>query len=506
MQKLAAFALATVVSAGTLLGACVSNDDNPLAPAGNSALDDGGPVGNQGTDAGPTADSSAGDSTLPPALDAGDAGASSDDSATAADATAADASDSAASTDGALPDASDGAIEDASFSYNDVYAPGDWTSFNQTALDAGLGSFNGATFDGRYAYFAPYGSSPNDDGIVARFDTSQDFASPGAWTTIDAKVTGGLSGSGRFGGALFDGRYVYFVANTNSPTPSESLADQTFVRYDTTGDFATAASWSQFDASGLANVNADEEFLGGTFDGRYVYFASHFFTTVVIYDTHGAFTSQSSWSTFDTSTLNPPESDFGNIVFSGTLFDGTYVYFLGPIVARYNTTMGIDAGAAAWESFNAQGIAGASSVAWAFGGYDGRYVYMVNAATDLVTRYDTHATFTSVSSWSTFDVSTAGGAAGGYRATDFDGRYLYLAPNSSTLAIYDTQAPFTSASSWSTFDTSAVTGAPTSFQTMLFDGQDMYVAGYLSSGMIRVDLRTTRGALPALPQFHGSFF
>jgi hypothetical protein len=498
MQRLAAFALATLLTTGTLLGACVSNDNNPLAPGGSTGLDlDGGADSAPGTDAGPIADSSTVDSTLPPGTDAGDSGASGND-----------AGDSAASSDGAGPDASDGGIVDASLSYADVYAPSDWTVFDTNVLDAGVGTMNGATFDGRYAYFAPYGSAPNNDGIITRFDTTQGFSSPGAWATIDAKTTAGLSGSGRFGGAVFDGRYVYFGANSNNPTPSASVADQTFVRYDTTGDFETASSWVQFDGSGLPNLNpGGEEFLGGTFDGRYVYFASYFFTTVVIYDTQGAFGSSSSWSTFDTSTLNPAEPDFGNIVFSGTIFDGTYVYFLGEIVARYNTTMGIDAGASAWESFNAQGIPGASALAWAFGGYDGRYVYMVNAATDLVTRYDTQATFTSVSSWSTFDVSTAGGAAGGYNATDFDGRYLYFAPNSTTFAIYDTQAPFGSASSWTTFDTSALTGAPTSFQTMLFDGQYLYVAGHLSAAsIVRIDLGTTAGPLPALPQFHGSFF
>ncbi len=70
-----------------------------------------------------------------------------------------------------------------------------------------------------------------------------------------------LSNLQGFLGAVFDNRYVYFVPGTGG----------IFLRYDTLGSFTSSLSWSAFDASftsGLSTVS----FLGGYFDGTYVYF------------------------------------------------------------------------------------------------------------------------------------------------------------------------------------------------------------------------------------------
>lgn len=100
-----------------------------------------------------------------------------------------------------------------------------------------------------------------------------------------------------YGGGTFDGRYVYFApANSGIVT-----------RYDTTKPFNGATAFSVFDTTTL-NPQA-EAFGGAVFDGRYVYFAPRLGASlsypglVVRYDTKGAFGSGAAWSVFDTENL-----------------------------------------------------------------------------------------------------------------------------------------------------------------------------------------------------------
>ena len=76
--------------------------------------------------------------------------------------------------------------------------------------------------------------------------------------------------SGNFSGALFDGRYVYFIPYQNGPT---SAYTSTVARYDTSKVFSKTGAWESFDVSGLdAGSGAVlSGFFGGTFDGRFVY-------------------------------------------------------------------------------------------------------------------------------------------------------------------------------------------------------------------------------------------
>jgi hypothetical protein len=150
----------------------------------------------------------------------------------------------------------------------------------------------------------------------------------------------------------------------------------------------TLGAWSSFDLTGV-NAGATG-FVGGSFDGRYVYFVPNdngsFDGIAARYDTMAGFTTAGSWSAFDLSGVNA-----GAIGFRGAGFDGRYMYF----VPSYNTT------------------------------FDG-----------LVTRFDTTAGFTTTGSWSTFDMTTVNGAAQGFIGAAFDGRYMYFVPNKNTVA-YD---------------------------------------------------------------------
>ncbi len=98
---------------------------------------------------------------------------------------------------------------------------GSFAWFDATQLGAAVTSFYGGTFDGRYVYFAGQGVN------LLRYDTKATAADaftsvlPLAWSLFDVKSLGVPGG---FSGAVFDGRYVYFV-----PTQSK------VVRYDTHG-------------------------------------------------------------------------------------------------------------------------------------------------------------------------------------------------------------------------------------------------------------------------------
>jgi hypothetical protein len=121
-------------------------------------------------------------------------------------------------------------------------------------------------------YFAPNGTT-----LAVRYDTqSGTFATPGAWSkynllsVIDeaSPDAAGSTSSAHFGESSFDGRYVYFVANSGPPV---------LVRYDTQGAFNDAAAWTSIDIA-TANLNSTlnvnfTSVASAVFDGQYLYLA-----------------------------------------------------------------------------------------------------------------------------------------------------------------------------------------------------------------------------------------
>ncbi len=265
-------------------------------------------------------------------------------------------------------------------------------------------------------------------------------------------------------GGTFDGRYVYFAPDQTGGVGYDGLV----TRYDTQAPFGTAGSWTTFNTS-TVNANA-RGFWGAAFDGRYVYLVPQFngvtHGTVTRYDTQAAFGSASSWSTFDTSTVSANAKGF-----MGATFDGRYLYF---VPHGYSNT--------------------------------------VNTLDGLVARYDTQAAFASAGSWSTFDTASVDSGAVGFTGGVFDGRYLYLVPDEtpsglgSTVARYDTQAAFTSAGSWSTFDTTSVDANAAYFHGGAFDGRYVYfVPGQTNGGgaglVTRYDTQGTFGSAASWSTF-----
>jgi len=98
--------------------------------------------------------------------------------------------------------------------------------------DYGIGNlpegYRGLTFDGKYAYFAPYYNGQGRHGEVLRYDTTSSFNTPSSWSTFDPSKNGVGENPIGYQGATFDGRYVYFAPYSDNNNPHGEV-----LRYDT---------------------------------------------------------------------------------------------------------------------------------------------------------------------------------------------------------------------------------------------------------------------------------
>lgn len=320
----------------------------------------------------------------------------------------------------------------ASFSDSSAWVHYDFSGGNST-----LSGFEGTAFDGRYVYFVPSANS-----IAARYDTQSDFSTQASWSQFDLSTINSMATG--FMGSVFDGRYVYFVSGTGLY----------FARYDTQVSFTDTTAWTVL----LAPTGHPTNLFGGVFDGRYIYCPEFGTTThddiaVERYDTQAPIGMGSSWTEFDITKI-----DSGATGFRGASFDGRYVYLvptysLGTfrndygIVWRYDTQQ-VFANASSWSQFDTTQLL-ATPLATSFSGsmFDGRYVYFVPGkinADQLLLRVDTQADFTAASSWSTFNIlSTGAGPEGStFAGAVFDGRYLYVLPTQDpSIARFDAKTP-----------------------------------------------------------------
>jgi hypothetical protein len=315
-----------------------------------------------------------------------------------------------------------------------------WTSFSPNTSTLGVG-WRGGTFDGRYVYLTPrLLTSTSTGNFAARYDTQAGgFGSSSSWTGFNITIASGSVDQSipAYSGATFDGRYVYF-APTSHPMGTGSTS--TFVpsgkvaRYDTQATFNAAASWSYFDLAGVDAAAAS--FNGVVFDGRYLYFVPTATTNarVARYDTQASFTAAGSWTTFETTSLNPHAGGF-----TGGVFDGRYVYFIPAsadgtstyrcIITRHDT-QGSFTDAASWSVVDAATLTNGASSAMRFSGgaFDGRYIYMIPDFSEPLMRFDPQGSFAAPSSWTSVDIFAVTGQIGECKGAAFDGRYLYLIP------------------------------------------------------------------------------
>ncbi|HWL87449.1 MAG TPA: hypothetical protein VNO21_16710 [Polyangiaceae bacterium] len=204
-----------------------------------------------------------------------------------------------------------------------------WNLYDLTKIGAGDVEYFGVATDGKYVYYVPNvnKSAGLPSGVIARFDTAQtDFGH--GWQTYDlVNVPGKPAG---FLGAVFDGRYLYFVPNYDRA----GIA----TRFDTAAAFDAPSSWQTFYLGKIDGVDAAVGYAGGQFDGRYVYFVPQYEIdvngTIVRYDTMAPFGSATSYRAFDITRIHPKAAGF-----VGSVFDGRYVYLVpsyGGVVARFD--------------------------------------------------------------------------------------------------------------------------------------------------------------------------
>jgi len=390
---------------------------------------------------------------------------------------------------------------DSGIPYASPTGASSWSVADITSLST-ASTYNGVTFDGRYVYFAPDGSTA----VALRYDTHGTYGDPAAWSTY-LLTTRNASAFG-YRGAAFDGRYVYFVPSSSSAILS---------RFDTHGSFTDDAMWTMFDMNA---VGAAHGLQGATFDGRYLYLVPSA-SKAIRYDTTSDIATPGSWSTQDLSAVDPHA-----VGYIGAVFDGRYVYYAPSssggvaqaVVARFDT-LGAFSSTSAWSTFDVSTVSSAAS-GFRSAAFDGRYVYLVPGWTaptpawskSTVARLDTQADFGTAASWTTFDTTTLDPDASGYNSATFDGRFLIFAPGYDATSgayhgralLYDTTASFGSASAWTRTDTTAWSTAQVNMRGAAFDGEYVYFAPRSGSA-----LRFLRHASPAkagFPALGGSFY
>jgi hypothetical protein len=305
-------------------------------------------------------------------------------------------------------------------------------------------------------------ASEDDAGVYLAFDAG------GVWSAFEAADI--VAPTAGFSGGVFDGRFVYFATQGLADGGADG-GSAVLLRYDTAVALGSPDTFNQVDrwqAASLGSLNVNPTtgapdggvtasgggFLGGVFDGRYVYFcpyedsAGHPTSVVVQYDTaidagnNSAFTYLAAYRPFD---LREPyaNADGGSgydwplaVGCAGALFVPPYVYFVpsgGPVVPRYDTRQ---AGElfheySSWSYLNLTQVIGPTSSAFGGAAFDGRYLYLTSAqGTSQVVRYDTanDGGFGEGEAWSFAFLNGASSQPNGYRGAVYAAGQVYLAP------------------------------------------------------------------------------
>ncbi len=318
------------------------------------------------------------------------------------------------------------------------------------------------------------------------------FDDVASYATFETKYTDPPGAAGGYIGAIFDGRYVYFVPNSGSAQERGEI-----LRYDMQGAFDDPASWATFNT--VVSLGARGGYLGGVFDGQYVYFAPHvgatgtFHGEVLRYDTSAEFDQTSSWDTFDAQAQGIG-TRWG---YYDAVYDGRRVIFIPNYSGAHAEVLVYDkagsfADPSSWCVLDLEGQGISASSGWWGGVFDGeRYVYF--APNDSgpgyqqhgeVLRFDSWMSACDPAAWQTYDPGDNGVGTDpdDYRGVTFDGRYVYFAPARKgadahgEVLRHDTTGAFDSPASWATYDPAAsgVGNDPQGFDGAVFDGRFVY--------------------------------
>ena len=280
-----------------------------------------------------------------------------------------------------------------------------------------------------------------------------------------------------FGGMCFDGKYIYFVPNNNI-----SVTDGLFIRYDINKQFNNNTSYETFD---LTTLNANCKGFGGCCIAYpYIYLFSTFIaesvpvvydTNIVRYDMRLPFNNSSSYLVFDMVNVS---TDLYQLY--GGIYDGdSYIYFMAnnttldkSYLIQYNINLGFqNPSSYQYTEINPNNNNYPSIV------FDGQFIYIIPNSGAILFKYDTTVVFGSGGLYQ-FDLSTINNSVSNMSYGCFDGRYLYLSCGSTGYIVkYDTTKDFTESLNYSIYQL-----ANNTYESCLFDGRYIYFMGTFSTG------------------------
>lgn len=257
--------------------------------------------------------------------------------------------------------------------------PSAWSFFDLVEfLDPDCRGFVSGSFDGRYLHLAPYQCSWTQyNGRMVQFDTTLAFENPDSWKLFNSEEK--WTESRGFHGAAPTNEHTYFI-----PYVRENRDYHGFlVRHKKNTPFDNLQNWSKFDLT-IVHPLA-KGFVGGCFDGQYLYLAPYFngierHGLVLRADTSKDVFDSSNWETFDMTSLH-----IDNRGYFGAVVHGDFVYML--------------------PHCKAEGI------------YQGRLV-----------RYDRRMDFKNPDAWQSYDTAQDHPKSMGYMGCAIVGDNLYMAP------------------------------------------------------------------------------
>lgn len=264
--------------------------------------------------------------------------------------------------------------------------------FDLTTVSADSVGFFGAIVAGKYIYFIPFVKLGDPfieaNGQITRYDTTLPFGDAGSYSVYDTRAVSPVSAG--FSGACYDGQFIYLVPTWGAPL---GMASGQITRYDTTLSFTDAGSYSIYNTSVGVDA-ASKGFRGAVYDGQYIYFIPADngvpFGQITRYNTALSFTDNASYDVHDTTGVNANSKGF-----LGGFYDGRYVYFVpnnngaefGQIT-RYDVTKDFKANGS-YQVLDTTSI-NANSKGFYGGICDGRYGYFIPNSNGQITRIETY--------------------------------------------------------------------------------------------------------------------
>lgn len=317
------------------------------------------------------------------------------------------------------------------------------------------------------------------DGADAAVNPYSDITDPNKWSTFDLQSLLGTSSANYIGGT-YDGRFVYFAPAGNS----------TMLRYDTTSVFGMASAWQKFDIAAL-NMNARIYYGAALPTANRVVFAPFASGLIASYDDQKPFDAGFSLLA----------AAGGGAGYVGVVADGRALYFVphwNPTTMtyagkalRYQLEAGTDA--SPWSTFDFTTNINPNATGYYGGVFDGRYVYYTPFQSQFAVRYDTMVAFTDPMAWKSFDLKTLQPSAIAYTTAAFDGRFVYLVPRGGSngphglVVRFDTTLAFDKTASWSVFDTTQIDPVAKGFGGSAFDGRYLYLSPTQNGLFLRFD-------------------